>query len=174
MFFLALHLHNTLCFYLTPFIHIYSLSLCVWIETESKMRPPRKPCVCFKGIVGANAGVASTSLWRRWQTEHHKGYWGAIGYRISIRNLVSTFLCTLHLKSDSRRKQGNQCFLSSTDEPDVLPMITFMLHSCLSWKAGRLGSRSKRLPWGSYAARSLQAPPYAWWLFQWVNLKLCV
>lgn len=61
--------------------------------------------------MGAHVGVTRTSLWGRRPVEHHEGSWGAVGYRISIRNLFYTFMFTLHLKFDSRggRKQRNQC-----------------------------------------------------------------
>lgn len=49
MFVLDLPLCNTLCFHFTPFLCICSLSLCIWVETESELRPPSSPECCSRG-----------------------------------------------------------------------------------------------------------------------------
>lgn len=103
--------------------------------------------------VGAYPGVASTSLRQTGLQNTTKDLGGAVGHRISIRNLFYTFLSIPHLKFGSRRRRKREAsvFLSFKHEPSVLPTITTKLSFRGGSEAG-LHGRFKRLPWGSYAA----------------------
>lgn len=104
IFFVTLHLHTLACFHLI-FLLSYgcALSLCLWVGTESKLRPHRTSTSIFQGVMELvlPEGCAFRNFWHRparafsrFPEKPSKVSWGSIG-QTNTRDDFYAFVPTL-------------------------------------------------------------------------------
>lgn len=111
IFFVTLHLYTIACFHLI-FLPSYgcSLSLCLWVEIESKLRPHRTSISIFQGVMELvlPEGWTFRNFWHRparafsyLSEKPSKVSWGAVGQTLEI---TFTHSCLRSLKFDFTRR----------------------------------------------------------------------